>query len=80
MLLRSAVESHYSAFSHTRLIFSLFFVIALIIIDVNVYSAAWATGEALKELSHQVINKVSNEALVHIATTAMSPTGGTHLL
>ncbi len=50
----------------TRLIFSLFFVVALIINDVNVYSAAWATGGALKEISHQFINKVSNEFIFYI--------------
>ncbi len=37
--------------------------------DVNVFSATWATGGTLKELSRPLINKVSTEALVHIATT-----------
>ncbi len=79
MLLRSPVESHYRASSHYVPYIWLIFVIDLIINDVNVYSATWATDGALKELSHPLIHKVSTETIIHIATTTMiqgiSPTG-----
>ncbi len=41
----------------------------LIINDADVYSATWATGGALKELSRPLVNKMSTDAPVHIAPT-----------
>ncbi len=52
-----------------RALYLAYFVLTLIINDADDYLATWAIGGALEELSHTLINKVSAEALVHIAST-----------